>query len=167
MAGPALRALKENLPGLHPGARDPARLWDPKALGATGAALRGHYGGTLVILAGPGEEDLAEAVAGAAGAPCLTLAGRTPLAVLGAVIARLAVLICNDSGPAHVAYALGTPAVVVSDGSSLERYGPPLDGPFRPVTAAGLDCLSPDSVLAAAGEVIRLPDLQPGKVRVL
>lgn len=157
-AAALLAGADEPLIGLHPGARDPARLWDPRALGAAGAALRRLHGGTVVVLAGPGEEEMAEAVAERAGPPCLCLAGRTPLAVLGAVIARLAVLVCNDSGPAHVAYALGTPAVVVSDGSSLERYGPPLEGPFRPVTAASLDRLALDEVLAAAGEVIRRPD---------
>jgi len=152
-----LAGAEEPLIGLHPGARDPARLWDPRSLGAAGAALRRLHGGTVVILAGPGEGEMAEAVAAHAGPPCLRLAGRTPLAVLGAVIARLAVLVCNDSGPAHVAYALGTPAVVVSDGSNLERYGPHLKGPFRPVTAASLDRLAIDEVVAAAGEVLRRP----------
>ncbi len=161
-AATLLAGAEEPLIGLHPGARDPARLWDPRALGAAGAALRRLHGGTVVILAGPGEEEMAEAAAASAGPPCLRLAGRTPLAVLGAVIARLAVLVCNDSGPAHVAYALGTPAVVVSDGSSLERYGPPLEGPFRPVTAASLDRLALDEVLGAAGDVIRQPDSRWG-----
>jgi ADP-heptose:LPS heptosyltransferase len=153
-----LAGASEPLIGLHPGARDAARMWHAEALGAAGAALRRRYGGTIVILAGAGEEDLAEATATGSGGHCLSLAGRTRLAVLGAVVERLAVLVGNDSGPAHVAYALGTPAVVVSDGSNLERYGPPLDGPFRSVTAASLDRVSLDSVLAAAREVIRLPE---------
>ncbi len=165
-AADLLGSAPEPLIGLHPGARDPARLWEPRALGAAGAALRDLYGGTVVILAGPGEENLAAAVAGAAGPPALTLAGQTPLAILGAVIDRLAVLVCNDSGPAHVGYALGTPAVVVSDGSSLERYGPPFDGPFRPVIAPSLDRLSLDLVMAAAAGVIRLPASLGARVRV-
>jgi ADP-heptose:LPS heptosyltransferase len=157
-AAALLAGRVQPLIGLHPGARDPARLWAPQALGEAGAEVRRLTGGTVVILAGPGEEDLAEALAAAAGGPCLNLAGQTPLAVLGAVIARLAVLICNDSGPAHVAYALGTPAVAVSDGSSLARYGPPVDGPFRPVTAASLDRVPLEAVVAAAWEVVRRPN---------
>lgn len=156
-AADLLAGAEQPLIGLHPGARNPARLWDPQALAAAGAALRRLYGGTVVILGGPGEEDLGAALAGAAGQPCLNLAGRTSLAVLGAVIARLVVLIGNDSGPAHVAYALGTPAVVVSDGGNLERYGPPADGPFRPVTGPSLDRVPLDAVVAAGAEVIRLP----------
>jgi ADP-heptose:LPS heptosyltransferase len=165
-AAALLAGVEEPLIGVHPGARNPARIWNPQELGVAAAGLRHLYGGTVVVLAGPGEEDLAGAVAGAAGRPCLTLAGRTPLSVLGAVIDRLAVLIGNDSGPAHVAYALGTPAVVVCDGSSLERYGPPVEGPFRVVTAAHLEQLSVNEVLSAAAELIRLPSSRSQEVRV-
>jgi ADP-heptose:LPS heptosyltransferase len=44
---------------------------------------------------------------------CLDLTGRTSLPVLAAVLARLSVLVTNDSGPAHIAYAVGTPTITI------------------------------------------------------
>jgi ADP-heptose:LPS heptosyltransferase len=98
---------------------------------AAGGALRRRYGGTLVIIGGPEEVLQAEWLKSLAGPPCLNLAGSTPLATLGAVIARLTVLITTDSGPAHVAYALKTPTVTIFGGADPLRYGPPVAGPFR------------------------------------
>ncbi len=117
--------------GLHPGAWSPARTWPPDRLGAAGAAIREELGGTVVVLGGPQEKAWATTACRHAGAPCVDLAGRTSLATLGAVIARLRLLVANDSGPAHVAYALGTPTVTVFGNANPERYGPPESGPHR------------------------------------
>ena len=59
------------------------------------------------------------------GQECLNLAGKTSLPVLGGVIARLSVLVTNDSGPAHIAYALGTPTATIFGGGNPETNGPP------------------------------------------
>ena len=91
------------------------------------------------MLAGPGELDLAARVASGIGSGCLNLAARTSLPVLGAVIAQLSVLLTNDSGPAHIAYALRTPTVTIWGGEDLERYGPPREGPFRALVE-DVDC---------------------------
>ena len=64
-------------------------------------------------------------------APCLNLMGKTTLPELGAIIARLSVLITNDSGPAHIAYALKTHTVTIFGGGSPIINGPLQDGPFR------------------------------------
>jgi ADP-heptose:LPS heptosyltransferase len=49
---------------------------------------------------------------------------------LGGVIAQLALLVTNDSGPAHIAYALGMPTVTIFGSADPQRYGPPDHGPF-------------------------------------
>ncbi len=114
---------------------------------------------------------LAEAVAGAVQGPCLNLAGRTALGPLGAVIERLAVLITNDSGPAHIAYALGAPTITIFGGTDPARWGPPAAPEFRvlvnrvacwpcdywecPVGYQCLEGISPAQVLTAAEEVMR------------
>jgi ADP-heptose:LPS heptosyltransferase len=101
----------------------------------------------------------------------LDLTCRTSLPVLGAVIERLAVLLTNDSGPAHIAYALGVPTVTIFGETDPDRWGPPDNGPFRAVVRdlpcrpcaedgcpSGYACLrgiSVDQVVEAASEVIR------------
>jgi ADP-heptose:LPS heptosyltransferase len=117
--------------GLHPGARARTRRWALDRFAAVGVQLRRRYGGTFVILGDAEERPAAGMLAQQVDGPCLNLAGRTSLAVLGAVIAQLAVLVTNDSGPAHVAYALGTPTVTVLGGGRPAAYVPLMDGPYR------------------------------------
>ncbi|HZD11319.1 MAG TPA: glycosyltransferase family 9 protein [Candidatus Binatia bacterium] len=148
-------AAARPLVGLHPGAWDAERRWPVDRFAALGRALRARYGATLVILGSHSEQrrtaDLAAALDGA----CLNLGGQTGLGSVGAVIARLALLVTNDSGPAHIAYALRTPTVTVAHGCDQERYGPPLSGPFSLVhppktDRGGLARLPLDPVLSAA-----------------
>jgi ADP-heptose:LPS heptosyltransferase len=126
-----LAGLARPLIGLHPGARARTRRWALDRFAAVGVRLQRRHGGTIVVLGDAEERPAAEAVAQQVGGPCLSLAGRTSLAVLGAVIARLAVLVTNDSGPAHVAYALGTPTVTVLGGGRPAAYLPLMGGPYR------------------------------------
>ncbi|HZC06526.1 MAG TPA: glycosyltransferase family 9 protein [Ktedonobacterales bacterium] len=138
--------------GLHAGARDLARRWPPERFAAVGAALYARYGGALVLLGDaetvPASTRIAERLAHER-VPCLDLTGRTSLPTLGAVIARLALLVTNDSGPAHIAYALEAPSVTIVGGVNPEAYAPPAQGPHwlalhdvpcRP--SAGLTCQS-------------------------
>ena len=126
-----LRGLERPLLGLHVGARDRARRWEPDRFAEVGLALHARRGGALVLL-GDGEtqaaSDWISRRAGRAGVPYLDLTGRTALPTLGAVIARLGLLITNDSGPAHIAYALDTPSVTIFGGANPRAYGPPAHG---------------------------------------
>jgi ADP-heptose:LPS heptosyltransferase len=172
-----LREAAPPLIGLHPSARDAARRWPPERFAATGAALLRRHGGTLVLLGDAEAHATARALRAALPADlarrCRDLTGATTLPVLGAVIARLAALVTNDSGPAHIAYALGAPTITIFGGSNPEAYGPPHAGPFRVVLrdvpcrpAGSLPCAScaydhrcltgvaVADVLAAAEEVI-------------
>ncbi len=136
-ASELLKDARPPLIGLHPGARDPARQWPPGRFIATGIELRRRYGGTIVLLGGAEEMMLAKQVADRIGHPYVNLAGQTPLAVLGAVIARLTVLVANNSGPVHIAYTMGVPAVTVMGQEDLRRYAPIQEGPFRMVLSQG------------------------------
>ncbi len=117
--------------GLHPAARDLTRRWDLGRFAAAAAELRRRYGGTIIVLGEREEWAAAETVIRGVGRPCLNLVGQTSLPVLGAVIKRLAVLITNDTGPAHIAYALGTPTITIFGGADPSRYGPLGNGPYR------------------------------------
>jgi len=85
-------------------------------------AARGHY----LVLTGS-EEDLSEAETIAGGLPgggCAVLAGRTSVRQLAAVIRRLDLFVSVDTGPAHMAAALGTPLVVLWGPSKLHQVAP-------------------------------------------
>lgn len=120
--------------GLHTGARDRTRRWALDRFAAVGQEMQRRHGGTVVIVGGPEERVAGESVAGALDGPCLNLAGQTSLAELGAVIARLSVLVTNDSGPAHIAYALDVPVVTIFGGGSPALNGPLRPGPHRVLT---------------------------------
>jgi ADP-heptose:LPS heptosyltransferase len=126
-----LEGAEPPLIGLHPAARDVTRRWASERFAAVGAELRKRHGGTVVILGESEERATGEYVAELVGVPYRNLIGKTSLVELAAVIARLAILVTNDTGPAHIAYALGTPTVTVFGGGSPATNGPLQCGPFR------------------------------------
>lgn len=136
-AGRLLAEAEPPLIGLHPGARDATRRWAHERFAAVALELQRRHGGTVVLL---GADETRQGVARVLRAArrlglgaYLDLSDGTSLPALGAVIARLALLVTNDSGPAHVAYALGTPAVTIFGGANPVAYGPPQSGPYRAV----------------------------------
>lgn len=153
--------LARPLIGIHAGSHDPRRRWPAANFAAAARALLRHTGGTAVVLGSRHEAFDALALARAIGPGAYSLAGHTALGALGAVIARLALLITNDTGPAHIGYALGTPTVAIYRAGGTERYGPPSTGPFvglEPLAPAGEDALvSVAQVLTAADRLLALP----------
>jgi ADP-heptose:LPS heptosyltransferase len=130
-------AMGATLIGVHPGAREGTKRWPPERFAAAAAELQRRYGGQIVVVGGPDERSLAAqvmTVLAHQGCAALDLTGRTTLPVLGAVIEQMAVLLTNDSGPAHIAYALGTPSVTIFGGTDPARWGPPLDPRFIALT---------------------------------
>ena len=117
--------------GVHTGARDRTRRWPVQRFAQAGRRLQRQFGGSLVFLGDGGERARAEEAHRLAEVPALNLAGRMGLPALGALIERLSVLLTNDTGPAHLAYALGAPVVTIFGGADPARYGPPLPGPFE------------------------------------
>jgi ADP-heptose:LPS heptosyltransferase len=92
---------------LHPGASVPARVWPPAACAAGVRALAAS-GWVVLVTGGPGELELTAEVAGADG---VDLGGRTDLAALAAVLAGAEAVVVGNTGPAHLAAAVGTPVV--------------------------------------------------------
>ena len=92
---------------VHPGAAVPARAYPPLHHAAVVELLAGA-GYRVVVTGGPDERNLTATVAGVAG---LDLGGRTDLPVLAAVLAGADCVVVGNTGPAHLAAAVGTPIV--------------------------------------------------------
>ena len=108
---------------INPGAAWPNKRWDPARFGAVAAAIRSERGWPTVVLWGQGESALADAVVrhsnGAA-----TRAPATSLGDLLALTRRAALMISGDTGPTHLAAAMGTPIVGLYGPTWPERNGP-------------------------------------------
>jgi ADP-heptose:LPS heptosyltransferase len=95
---------------VHPGASAPARAWSPDRHAALVDLLVAR-GGRVVVTGGGDEMALCAGVAGPRRPAVLNLAGRTELATLAEVVAAADVVVCGNTGPAHLAAAVGTPVV--------------------------------------------------------
>lgn len=100
--------------GLSPGATyGSAKRWLPERYAAVGALLGRRTGARIAILGSAAERPLGEAIAAGMRSGALVLCGETGLPDLVGVISRLRLFVTNDSGPMHLAAALGVPVVAV------------------------------------------------------
>ena len=93
--------------GLFPGSNASSRRWDADRYASLARRLA-RGGVRVLVFGGPAEQRLTAQVAGEAG---VDLGGRTDLPLLAAGLASCAVLVTNDSGPMHLAAAVGTPTL--------------------------------------------------------
>ncbi|UER55525.1 glycosyltransferase family 9 protein [Kineosporiaceae bacterium SCSIO 59966] len=106
---------------LHPGASVPSRALGPDQVQRIAAAL-GSAGWPVVVTGSPSERPL---TAVAAGRGAVDLGGRTSFAELAAVLAGAACVVVGNTGPAHLAAAVGTPVVsLFSPVVPVERWAP-------------------------------------------
>jgi lipopolysaccharide heptosyltransferase I len=108
---------------LNPGAAWPNKRWPPARLAAVAAHLRARHGLMSVVLWGPGEEALAAAVVESA-AGAAVLSSKTSIADLVALARGAALMVSGDTGPTHIAAALGTPIVGIYGPTRPARNGP-------------------------------------------
>jgi lipopolysaccharide heptosyltransferase II len=95
---------------LHPGASAPSRRYPAGLFAAAARSLIEQDGWTVLITGGESEQAIASEIRDAAG-PGAEVIGPMPLGTLAALIESAPVLIANNSGPAHLAAAVGTPVV--------------------------------------------------------
>ncbi len=110
---------------VHPGAAHAGRRWPADRFAAVARHLAGA-GHDVRITGGPAEVELARSVAEAAGlGPGAVLAGRTTSLELAAVVAAARVVVCGDTGVAHLATAYRRPSVVLFGPVAPALWGPP------------------------------------------
>lgn len=108
---------------LNPGAGWPNKQWPPSRFGAVAAALRDRYGWRSVVLWGPGEETLAQdAVAASSGAAIV--AAPSSVADIVALARGARLMVSGDTGPTHIAAAVGAPIVGIYGPTRPARNGP-------------------------------------------
>ena len=112
----------------------PAKRWEPDRFVALASALS-RDGFRVLACGAPSERPLCADVAARAGGGALALAGETGLALQAALCASASLAVCNDSGLAHLAAAVGTPTVVIF-GSTSSAWSAPLGAHVRVVQRA-------------------------------
>lgn len=121
------RLMREQAGGryalLNPGAAWPNKRWPPDRLAAVAHALNDHHGLKSVVLWGPGERALAEAVAAAAPGAAI-VSPETAIADVVELARGAAIMVSGDTGPTHLAAAVGTPIVGLYGPTRPERNGP-------------------------------------------
>ncbi len=126
--------------GFAPGAAfGPSKLWPAERYAKVIDALSEHPGLQCVLLTGPGEESLRDEILNAAKHPPLICdGGRPTIDTLKATISQLDLLVCNDTGPRHVAVAFGVPTVCIM-GPTSPAYS---EGPYEhgKVLRIDVDC---------------------------
>lgn len=96
------------------GATHPRRLWPISCLAVLMKKLQERERATFVLIGGPEDAQRCEDLARQVPERTISLAGKTTLLQLVALISNAILFVGNDSGPAHIAGALGVPTVVIS-----------------------------------------------------
>jgi heptosyltransferase I len=158
---------------ITPGAGWGAKRWPPERYAAVAAGLA-ERGLHVVVNAGPGEETIAATIASGGTVPAAaTVASGRAVAVtatlpqLIALTRRVALCIGGDTGPLHLASALGRPVVGIYGPTDPSRNGPygtrarvlrspesKRDHSRRDAPDPGLLTISPEDVLSAADELL-------------
>ena len=113
----------------HPAGQTRLRSWPPQRFAAIARWLTNALGARVVLTGSREDRSLTGVIAQQAAVPCLNLAGDLSLLELAALIDRLNAFVAIDSGPAHMAAALGTPLVSL--------FGPGIFQQTRPLAGQG------------------------------
>jgi lipopolysaccharide heptosyltransferase II len=154
---------------LHPGATAPSRRYPPEHFARVASALAVH-GVTPVFTGAASELPLVDEIRAMSAGGSVSLAGRLDVPSLAALIDAAPALITNNTGPAHIAAATGTPVVVLYALTNLQHqpwrarsrvlsYDVPCHGCYRSVCPEGhhlcLRGVAPESVVDATLELLR------------
>lgn len=110
--------------GLFPGAGWKLREWMPERFAAIGDRLVEHYDAQVIIFGGPKEGELVHNVKNQMRHPAITFAGKLQIRQLAACIEKCDLFLTNDTGPMHLAAAIGTPTVALFGPGNHNRFQP-------------------------------------------
>jgi ADP-heptose:LPS heptosyltransferase len=154
---------------MHPGATAPSRRYPPEHFAAAARLIALEYGEQVVFSGSTAERELVDGIRRAMIEPSFTLAGELDLHELVALIAEAPLLVSNNTGPAHIAAATGTPVVDLYALTNPQHtpwrvaarvlsHDVPCKYCYKSVCPSGhhhcLRLVSPMSVVRAAGELL-------------
>ena len=114
----------EEIACVHPGTGAPVKLWHNAGWAAVIDSLAQERGFRIIVTGGPGEVELVRDLVGRVSVPVIDLAGQTNLGQLAALMARSRLVTGVDSGPLHLAVAMGTPTVHLFGPVDEAIFGP-------------------------------------------
>lgn len=109
---------------VHPGTRSPFRVWPVGRFAEVCDRLQDKLGAQVFLIAGPGEQPLVEQIRSLARTHVVTLDAPRDIGRLAALFAQFDALLCHDSGPMHVAAAVGTPVVALYGSQNATIWRP-------------------------------------------
>jgi len=114
----------DRLVAINPGAGHPQKRWPVARFGVLAERLATEAGARVLLLWGPDEAHMAREISLALPGHSALLAPPTDLGELAALLKRCRLMIANDTGPLHLAAALGTPSLGLYGPTRAERNGP-------------------------------------------
>lgn len=113
---------------LHPGASCPSKIWPAKRFAQLADRLFGEFKVKVVVLAGPDDINIGRSLISLMHCACIDATGKTTVSQLASLLRRCCLFISNDSGPVHIATAVGVPVAAIfgrgQPGLSPRRWGP-------------------------------------------
>ena len=134
--------------GLFPGAGHESRRWPLEKFAQLADALVRNDAVRPIVFAGPEERALIPQIRKIFPSSTVVL-DQLSIRQLAASLARLAVFVSNDTGPLHIAAAVGVPIVLLLDGRAPDSYIP-LGEPKRVICGAAISQISVEEVYAGA-----------------
>jgi lipopolysaccharide heptosyltransferase II len=146
---------------LHPGATAPSRRYPVDRYATVLRELTDEHGWQAVIAGGPEDAAMADRLVSRLHGRAATLAGRLELGELAALLSRAPLFIGNNSGPAHLAAAVGTPLVVLYALTNPQHT--PWGVPSR-VLSHDVPCRNCHSSVCRVGHHLCLRGIEPTEV---
>ncbi|MEU8296276.1 glycosyltransferase family 9 protein [Micromonospora sp. NPDC048909] len=138
-AAEVLGPVRQPRVALHPGATDTRRRWPAERFAEVARELVGD-GYEVLVTGTPTEQEVVDRVVAAAGVPLRPQVGTLSLGGLAGCFADCALVVSNDTGPLHLAAAVGARTVGVYWVGNLINSGNPLRGRHRPITSWTVHC---------------------------
>ena len=155
---------RDRLVVLNPGAGRPDKRWPIESFRGLAQRLADEAGASVLVIWGPNELGDARAIVGSETPGRAILAPPTNLDELLAVLRRASAIVAADTGPLHLAAALGTPCVGLYGPTAAERNGPygrghrALQSPDRTMASLGVD-----PVFRAVADLLDGPTPEPAR----
>lgn len=114
----------ERIVGLNPGGDRENRRWNPENFAIVGDKIIEEFNAKIILLGGPGEENIARQIENKMRNDTINLAGKLTLNELTYIISKFDLLVTNDSGPMHIAAGVRTPLVAIFGPQNPAIVGP-------------------------------------------